>query len=201
VRETAHDIRDRVAGTGEQMMRGAQDLAGTVQDYSAAMGEQVADTAERTSRQTTQAVREAKDSLMSFVNEQPLVAAAIGVAIGAAIAAMLPSTETEDELMGEASDAVKDAVSGVASDQLGAAKAAATRLAQEAMSAAEREGLTAQAAVDAARKLGEKVTSVVSDAGAAGQSEFQELAGAGAGLGSGSNAGQDQNNKPDFKAR
>jgi len=176
VRGTAQNLRDQARETGEQIKRGAQNLTDSVQEYSASIGEQVTDTADRTRQQTMRAAQQTKDTLVSFVNEQPLLCAAIGLAVGAAIAAALPSTETEDELMGEASDAVKEAVSETASDQFATAKAAATRVAQEAKSVAEREGLTPAAAVDAAKNLGEKVKTVVSEAGTAGKSEVREFA-------------------------
>ena len=147
-----------------------------MQDYSASVSQQVAESADRTREQAAQRAQQAKDTMVSFVNEQPLICAAIGLAVGAAIAAMIPSTETEDELMGEASDSVKDAVGKVASDQFETAKTAATRVAQEAKNVAEREGLTPAAAVEAARNIGDKLKTVVSETGAAGKSEIREFA-------------------------
>jgi ElaB/YqjD/DUF883 family membrane-anchored ribosome-binding protein len=171
-RMTAHDLRDQASDAGEKMKRGAQRLSDTVQDYSAG----VADAAERARQETLRNARQAKDTVVSFVQEQPLVSAAIGLAVGAAIAAILPSTETEDELMGEKADAVKDAVGEVASDQFQRAKAAAGKVAEEATNAAQREGLGPSQAVDAAKDLGEKVKTVVSETTAAAQSEVRDFA-------------------------
>src|SRR5204862_6902534 len=99
----------------------------------------------------------------------------VGRAVGGSIGAEIPSTKTEGELMGEASDSVKDAVGQVASDQFETAKAAATRVAQEAKNVAEREVLTPAAAVEAARNIGDKIKTVVSETGAAGKSQVREF--------------------------
>ena len=111
-------MRDQAADAVEQARRGAKTAAGAMRDTAASMsgavaasassmGGALADTAGRTRRQAADVVRQSRDSAASFVTEQPLLCAAIGVAIGAALASLLPSTETEDRLMGEASDAVK----------------------------------------------------------------------------------------------
>jgi len=175
-RETAHDLRDHASEAGSQVREGIQNLSNTVQDYSAELGEQIADTAGRARQQTVEGAKQASERVVSFVQEQPLLCAAVGLAIGAAIAAALPKTKAEDELMGEAADAVKTAIGEVAADQMGTAKAAATRVAHEAMGAAEREGLTPAAALDAAKRMGEKIKTVVSETTDAGQSELRNMA-------------------------
>jgi hypothetical protein len=171
-----HDLSDQASEAGERIRRGAQSLSDSVQDYSAAVRDEVANAAERATTETVRSARQAKDSIVSFVHEQPLLSAAIGLAVGAAIAAILPSTETEDELMGEKADAVKDAVSEVASDQFQKAKTAAGNVSQEAMSAARREGLGTSQIADAAKDVGEKLKTVVSDTATAAQSEVHDFA-------------------------
>jgi ElaB/YqjD/DUF883 family membrane-anchored ribosome-binding protein len=175
-REAVHDLGDQAADAGQKIKRGAQSLSDSVQDYSAAARDQVANAAERATTETVRSARQAKDTMVSFVHEQPLLSAAIGLAVGAAIAAILPSTETEDELMGEKADAVKDAVSEVASDQFQKAKTAAGNVAQEAMSAAQREGLGTSQIADAAKDISEKVKTVVSKTATAAESEIRDLA-------------------------
>jgi hypothetical protein len=168
-RMTAHDVRDQVADS-------AQSVSNAVQDYTAAVRDGVADAAERATQETARSARQAKDTIVSFVHEQPLVSAAIGLAVGAAIAAMLPSTETEDELMGDKADAVKDAMGEVASDQFQKAKTAVGKVAEEAMNVAQREGLGPSQAADAAQQLGEKVKTVASETAAAAKSEVRDFA-------------------------
>ena len=91
--------------------------------------------------------------------------AAAGLAIGAAIAAVLPRTRTEDALLGETSDAVKDTIAGAASEQFHQAKEATGRVVEEVKHVAEKEGLSATAAVDMVRDIGKKVKNVVTAAG------------------------------------
>jgi hypothetical protein len=78
--------------------------------------------------------------------------------------------------MGSTSDAVKKAAGSVASEQFNQAKSAAGRVAQEAASAAEREGLSVTAAVDAAKQVSEKVKHVMTKTAEAGKSELQDMA-------------------------
>jgi ElaB/YqjD/DUF883 family membrane-anchored ribosome-binding protein len=177
VTEKAHDWRDQASSAADQVMQGAQSVAGTVQDYSSAIGQQMSDTAEMARRQAGRMAAQTADTAKSFVNEQPLLCAAIGVALGAALAAMLPSTRAENELMGEASDSVKKALGDAAAEQLETAKSAAGKVAQQAMDTAAREGLTASAAVEAVRTLGDKVTRVVNETASTGAAEMKEMAG------------------------
>jgi ElaB/YqjD/DUF883 family membrane-anchored ribosome-binding protein len=159
VREKAGDLRDQAAGAVEEMSEGAQNLAGSTQ-------EQMSRSVEQARRQTAEAARQVREQTTSFVNEQPFLCAALGIAAGAALAAVLPSTKTEHELMGSASDSVKEAVGEAASESVEAAKSAAGSVAQNAIGAAEQEGLTPAAAADTARNISDKVKRAVSEAGA-----------------------------------
>ena len=153
-RGTAHDMRDQASGAVEQMRRGAQNVADTMKETAASvrdaaaevargtaasaretaatMSGRVADTADRTRRQAADAVRQGRENAATFISEQPLLCAAIGVAVGAALASMLPSTEAENQLMGEASDAVKGTAGQVGSDALEGAKNVASKAADRA---------------------------------------------------------------------
>jgi ElaB/YqjD/DUF883 family membrane-anchored ribosome-binding protein len=161
VKEKADDLRDQTAGAVERMSEGTQNLAASVQ-------EQI----DQASRQTAETARQVKEQVTSFVNEQPFLCAALGLAAGAALAAVLPATKREHELMGPASDAVKGAIGATASESIEAAKGVAGRVAQNAIGAAEREGLTPAAAADAARNISDKVKGAVSEAG---RSELGEM--------------------------
>jgi hypothetical protein len=161
VRSTTHDIAGQASGAVDQMRQGVKSAAGMARDYSSALGDRIVDTADRTRRQTTGLVRQTRESATSFITEQPLLCAAIGVAVGAAIASMLPSTDTEDEWMGEASDSVKSAAGQVGSDALDSAKDVAGKLAGHAQMAVQEavkgEALSPRGVADAARKLGEGI--------------------------------------------
>lgn len=168
VRGTTAAMRDQAADAVEQARRGAKTAAGAMRDTAASMsgavaasassmGGALADTAGRTRRQAADVVRQSRDSAASFVTEQPLLCAAIGVAIGAALASLLPSTETEDRLMGEASDAVKETAGQVGSDVVQSAKNVASKAAERAQAAVKEEGLSPSATAEAARNLGEGI--------------------------------------------
>jgi ElaB/YqjD/DUF883 family membrane-anchored ribosome-binding protein len=175
VSATAGNLRDQASDAAGTLVEGAQNVAESVQDYSTAVGRQVTDSAKQAGRQATRAAGQAKDAAQSFIHDQPLLCAAIGLTIGAAIAAMLPSTEAEDELMGETSDSIKKAIAETASEQFEVAKGAAGNVAQEARAAAEREGLTPAGATDVARNFGEKIKRVVTDAGTAVGGEVRDF--------------------------
>ncbi len=173
MRAKAHDLRDQTGGAVEQARVGAQNVAGAVRDAAASMSGAVADTASsvsggmadtagRTRRRAADAVRRSRDSAASFVTEQPLLCAAIGVAVGAALAGLLPSTETEDRLMGDASDAVKGTAGQVGSEVVESAKNVASKVADRAQSAVKEEGLSPSAVADAARNLSEGIQSAQS---------------------------------------
>jgi Protein of unknown function (DUF3618) len=180
VRSTARGMRDQTSAATDQALRNARSMAGAMRDTAASMsgemadtassmGDAIADTAGRTRRQATRAVRQGRDNAAMLVNEQPLLAASIGVAIGAALAILLPPTETEDQLMGEASDAVKGRASQVGSDALESAKHVASKVADRAQTAAaeavREEGLSPSAVAEAARNIGEGIRDGAQGAG------------------------------------
>jgi Protein of unknown function (DUF3618) len=168
VRATGRDMRDQASDALDQARRSGQSMAdavrdtaasmsGTLADTASSMGGALADTAGRTRRQAADVVRQGREGAASFITEQPLLCAAIGVAVGAALASLLPSTETEDRLMGEASDAVKGTAGQVGSDALESAKNVASKVADRAQTAVKEEGLSPSAVADAARNLGEGI--------------------------------------------
>jgi ElaB/YqjD/DUF883 family membrane-anchored ribosome-binding protein len=142
VAQGAREVGHRVSGAAGEIAQGVREVGEAAQEYSAAMGEQFVESTGRTRQQATRAARQVKEKAQSFVEEQPLVVAAIGIAIGAAIAAALPSTKTEDELMGDTSDAVKETLGDVAAEQYEKAKDVAGSVAQQAKKVAEEEGRT-----------------------------------------------------------
>ncbi len=137
------------------MRDSAASMRDALADKASSVGGAVAEGASRTRRQAADAVRQTRESAVSFVTEQPLLCAAIGIAVGAALATLLPTTETEARLMGDASDAVKEKAGEVGSEALDSAKTVAAKVADRAQSAAREEGFTPSAVADAARKVGE----------------------------------------------
>jgi ElaB/YqjD/DUF883 family membrane-anchored ribosome-binding protein len=165
--ERAAKISDAAAETAGAVKRR---VAGAVEE----IGDQIAEAGDRAKDQASETARALKERADAFMQEQPLLAAAIGVAIGALVASAFPATELEDEMMGETSDAVKETLGEVGSEQLEAARSIASSVADEARHSAEREGLTPAAAADAARDLGDRVGRVVSDTADAATRQVEE---------------------------
>ncbi|RBP04164.1 uncharacterized protein DUF3618 [Roseiarcus fermentans] len=153
MQSTTHDLQEQASGALDQVARSAAGAAGAARDGAASVGGRLVDTADRTRRVAQDAARRGRETATSFVAEQPLLAAAIGVAVGAAIASLFPPTETENQWLGDASDQVKDAAGKAASETLGSAKNVASKAAERVKSAAREEGFSPGAVVDAARRL------------------------------------------------
>lgn len=170
-RGTAEGVRHQVSGAASHVAETARGLGQTVQDYSASMRDQAAYAADRTS----ETARHVAYRTRSFAEEQPLMAAAIGIALGALLAAALPKTRTENEYLGEASDSVKRSLRDSASEQYRTLKGAAGRVAEDVGSAAREEGLTTDSAASAAREVGEKVKRVAEEGTEAAKSEMDRM--------------------------
>jgi len=166
--EGTQAVGDGVASVGEQLgnigknvrdraTSAAQSAGETVQDYSGAVAEQVSDFAGQAQEQLESASQQLVQQARRLMEEQPLLAGAIGLAIGAGIAAVLPKTATEQEYMGDASKAVKDAAGEFAEN----AKDVVGRVSEAALKVAEQEGLTGSTVKDLAEAAAEKVTKVV----------------------------------------
>jgi ElaB/YqjD/DUF883 family membrane-anchored ribosome-binding protein len=171
VSEAADALRS-AAATGADRAKSAFAAGATaVGDAVSETGQLASDAAETVTERVAHARDETgaifqdfAESATKLAREQPLVVAAAGLAFGALVAALLPRTEAEDAYLGEASDAVKGAVGEVAGEQYERSKTAATTVLDEAKTAAEREGLTPDAATDTIRDLGDRVGKAVSEA-------------------------------------
>jgi hypothetical protein len=167
----AADTLKSVAATGADKAKSAFDAGATaVGDAVSETGRLASDAAETVTEraayvrdETGALFQDLAQSATKLAREQPLLVAAAGLAVGAMVAALLPRTETEDAYLGEASDAVKGAVGDVAGEQYERAKSVASNVVEEVKTAAEREGLTPEAAADAVRDLGDRVKTVVGE--------------------------------------
>jgi hypothetical protein len=106
----------------DQAASAARSAGETVQDYSGALADQVSELAEQAQEQLETASQQLIQQARRLMDEQPLLAGAIGLAIGAGIAAVLPKTTTEQEFMGDASKAAKDAATEFAEQGFETAK-------------------------------------------------------------------------------
>jgi hypothetical protein len=95
----------------------------------------------------------AQDKLADLFEQQPLLLGALGIAIGAGIAASMPLSDIENRLAGDAADTVRDRAGELWSET----KRRGTDLASKGLEEAEAQGLTPQAAADAARSAANRV--------------------------------------------
>lgn len=106
--------KDRLEGAKDRLhggMESAKSAAGAVGEGAArarhAIGDTVSHTGERVryagERMRMQSGR-MREGFGRMLDEQPLLAGAIGIGIGAALGAILPRTESEDRLLGERRD-------------------------------------------------------------------------------------------------
>lgn len=79
--------------------------ASKTRDKAAAMGDRMHDATEN----VKESAQNARESLVHFYRDQPLLAGSLGIAIGAALGALVPPTEFEDDTFGEARDRSIDA--------------------------------------------------------------------------------------------
>jgi ElaB/YqjD/DUF883 family membrane-anchored ribosome-binding protein len=94
---SASDTVSGIAQSASETYEAAADRAIRAADQLRASASGVRDNLSETTR-----------SVMSYLNEQPLLLAGLGIAIGAALGAALPSSQTENDLMGETSDRLKE---------------------------------------------------------------------------------------------
>lgn len=76
------------------------DAAAKSRDKASAVGDRMHDASEN----VMESAQNARESLVQFYRDQPLIAGSLGIAIGAALGALVPPTEIEDDVLGEASD-------------------------------------------------------------------------------------------------
>jgi hypothetical protein len=111
ISEAGASLRDASSRVGAT----ASDAAARISDATSSAYNSAAAGVDRSAARVAQSASElghhTADSargLVTFLREQPLVLAGLGLAIGAAVGAAFPATEVEDRVMGAASDSAKD---------------------------------------------------------------------------------------------
>ena len=103
--------------------------------------------------------RRGAEQASDYLQEQPLVAAAVGIAVGALIGSLLPATRTEDRYLGEYADDFRDEAGRVASERGEQVREKAVGVMQDATSSAQQglEDVRKQAedGIEQARKSAE----------------------------------------------
>ena len=95
--------------------------------------------------------------LSRFIDEQPLVLAALGIAVGAAIGAAIPTSDTESEWMGDASGSVKQAARDLAREQYSQIRDTAGQTIEEVKRSVAEHGVSTENLSDLVRDVGDKV--------------------------------------------
>ena len=140
----ARESVDKVIGSMTEAASSAKDRVAEATDSVKAA---VSETADRMTSQAEELTRQARESVATTWDRNPLLVAGAGLVIGAFIAAALPSTETEENLFGETSEALRRQAERVG---VGAARTAVEGVA----AAASEQGLS----VDGLAKVGETLT-------------------------------------------
>nr|WP_298372942.1 DUF3618 domain-containing protein [uncultured Halomonas sp.] len=97
VKDGARNMSNSVKGRAQSMSSSMRDGTSRMKSGSRSAMRGASQSAQNAGQQTTQ-----------FIQEHPLVTAALGVAIGAAIGSLLPSTRFEDEQFGDTRDKLVD---------------------------------------------------------------------------------------------
>ncbi|MET4698509.1 ElaB/YqjD/DUF883 family membrane-anchored ribosome-binding protein [Constrictibacter sp. MBR-5] len=149
VRRYGHDATDAAERAGSGAMRGARSAG----------------------RSAYGAGRYARRSLVSSIQEEPLILGGVALAIGAAIGASFPATRREDALMGPARDRLRDQAYDYGRDAVSQGERVAERAYEAGSAEADRKGLKPGGDGEQGETLAQKVSGVASTAAAAGREE------------------------------
>jgi ElaB/YqjD/DUF883 family membrane-anchored ribosome-binding protein len=158
--ELASSTTERVSAAFGDARARAANLAGNATSAVANGGDAAADRGtgalNTASEKVTDLAAQAKDTLGSAYEQNPLLVAGIGLAVGALIASSLPATSAENRLFGDTSEKLRRRASDAAAEGLDAAKQAA----DDVVEAAAREGLSAEGLSSVAGDLTRKARAV-----------------------------------------
>ena len=166
VKEAASVVGTTASNAAERLGEGASKAVTAAKDTAVGVGESVgdfADTALNATReeaahlrdQARRVTHDMRDRAVKLAEEQPLIVAVAGIAVGAILAAALPRTKIEDDLMGETSEAIKETAGQVASEQIAKISSEADKVAEEIKETITEHGVTAKAAVNVVRDVGD----------------------------------------------
>lgn len=98
---------------GSSFMDSLGDAATKSRDKAAAVGDRM----HGVTSNVKESAQDARESLVKFYRDQPLLAGSLGIAIGAALGALIPPTAIEDMSFGEVSDRSVDAAKSTATSK------------------------------------------------------------------------------------
>jgi ElaB/YqjD/DUF883 family membrane-anchored ribosome-binding protein len=156
VGDSVRHAGERVTSTIASMADTTSDFVDGLRDSATRTMHDIGDNAHRTGGSAYHKTRDVGGNVLTSLQDQPFVLAALGIALGAALGAALPETHVEDSVMGEASDALKEK----ASEGYEKAKAVAKKTVDKASDEAKAQGLGTDSAEGALRDLGSKAGAV-----------------------------------------
>lgn len=150
--QTYQNATARAGDAAARLQGAARSAADSMMETASNTYEGAAEQASRASQKIKQSashmrsnLADTTSSMKTFLNDQPLVLAGMGIAMGAIIGAALPSTTVEDELMGEESDKLKQKSAELAEGQMVKASAVAAHALDAAKQEAEEQDLVSAA--------------------------------------------------------
>ena len=151
--------------------------------------------------------RDAGGRAVGYLQEQPLILAAVGVAAGALLAMLFPPTRYEREAVGGLREDVQDRFADLAEGAVDSASRVARSVADAARESAQREGVAdfgvggaVQAARDTVHEAATRVRHVVEDTAQAGRQALEQELGGDNGSGARGNGSSGQD-KDDVEAK
>ena len=166
--QSAGGITDRMADkfsqTAETARAMSSDAASGASQMVSSGYRNGAEATARARQQVLQAGQRTQEALVETLERHPILVGAVGLAIGAAIAAALPATRPEARLFREVGGELKRKAREFASEGVQAVKSAAQDVYEETMNHAKDQGLSPEGVKEAAKDVGEKVTSVIASA-------------------------------------
>jgi hypothetical protein len=171
--EKAKEMLSKASDTMGGMRDRASDAMGRARETTSGAYEKVSGTVGRSmssAMDTVSSVVPNPRGLVSFVQEEPMVLAGVGLALGAIIGAMVPSTEIEERYLGPTAEQLKEQAREAAREQWERGKQYAAEGWDEAKEAALR---TWEDAKDEAQKSWENTQERVAKADSQGQTGQQ----------------------------
>jgi hypothetical protein len=153
-------VKDAGVGAADSVREAASSVAGKVGEGTQKATESAtgaADSAraqvDRLSVDSQKLVGQARDAVSKLIDEQPLIAATLGIALGTAIGAAIPATAAEREYLGRASARVRKAGGEILS-----------KVTEAATTEAKAQGLDPGAVRDLAQNVGSRFAAVAEQA-------------------------------------
>ncbi|MEX2496666.1 MAG: DUF3618 domain-containing protein [Woeseia sp.] len=105
------EMSGKASGAKSRLQSGAESAktaAGSVTESAARARHSLQDSASHAGERMRMERERLSHGFRNLMEEQPLLAGALGIAVGAALGAAFPKTQSEDRLMGDASESVAD---------------------------------------------------------------------------------------------